>query len=384
MELNRENMRKLRQLIVFTIIVLIILWNFKLVWEVILFIWNIIFPFLLGGAIAFIINVPMHFLEKKLFGGRKAKENKLLRSLARPVSLALTLCFAVGIIVLVAAIVVPELGTTISSLGKSIQTFMPQAMDWLLKTFEGNKELEKQINSLNVDWQNILDSIISFLKSGAGDILGTTVDAAMGIISGVSTFAVGFVFACYILMQKEKLGVQGKKILYAYLPEKHAKSVLYVCSLTYKTFSNFLTGQCLEAVILGLMFVVVLSIAKIPYAMLIGVLVAFTALIPIFGAFIGCIVGAFLILTVNPLQALEFVIIFLILQQIEGNLIYPRVVGSSVGLPSIWVLAAVTIGASLMGVVGMLVFIPLASVLYALFRENVYKRLDKKGIQNIE
>lgn len=384
MELNRENMRKLRQLIVFTLVVLIVLWNFKLVWEVVLFIWNIIFPFLLGGAIAFVINVPMHFIENKLFGGKKAKESKAARKLARPVSLVLTLCLAAGVIVLVAAIVIPELVSTFASLGASIQSFMPQVADWLLKMFEGNEELETLIGSFHMDWQSVLDGIVSFLKNGAGDILGSTVDAARGIVSGVSSFAIGFVFACYILMQKEKLGVQGKKILYAYLPKKYAEGALYVCSLTYRTFSNFLAGQCLEAVILGLMFVVVLSIARIPYAMLIGVLVAFTALIPVFGAFIGCIVGAFLILTVNPLQAVEFVVIFLILQQIEGNLIYPRVVGGSVGLPSIWVLVAVTVGASLMGIAGMLVFIPLVSVLYTLFRENVYKRLHKKGITEFE
>ena len=151
-----------------------------------------------------------------------------------------------------------------------------------------------------------------------------------------------------------------------------------VCSLTSKTFSSFLAGQCVEALILGTMFFVVMSIINMPYALLVGVLIAFTALIPIFGAFIGCFVGAFLILMVDPLQALIFVIMFLVLQQIEGNFIYPKVVGSSVGLPSIWVLAAVTIGGSLMGVVGMLIFIPIVSVIYTLFRSSVYKRLRKK------
>lgn len=168
--------------------------------------------------------------------------------------------------------------------------------------------------------------------------------------------------------------------MYAYMKEDLVKKVLDVCSLSYRTFSNFLTGQCLEAVILGTMFVICMGILQMPYAMLIGVLIAFTALIPIFGAFIGCVVGAFLILTVAPMKALVFVIMFLILQQIEGNLIYPRVVGSSVGLPSIWVLAAVSIGASLMGIVGMLVFIPIVSVLYALLRRDVYEHLEKREL----
>ena len=169
--------------------------------------------------------------------------------------------------------------------------------------------------------------------------------------------------------------------MYAYLKEEYVEKALDVCSLTYKTFSSFLTGQCVEAVILGAMFVVTMTVFRLPYAMLVGILIAFTALIPIFGAFIGCVVGAFLILMVAPMKALVFVVLFLVLQQIEGNLIYPRVVGSSVGLPSIWVLAAVSIGGSLMGIVGMLVFIPIVSVVYTLFRNNVYWQLKKKGIQ---
>ena len=182
------------------------------------------------------------------------------------------------------------------------------------------------------------------------------------VISSLVNFFIGFVFACYILLQKEKLSVQIRKVLYAFLPQKAVRQTMKVASLSYRTFANFVTGQCLEAVILGTMFFVIMSIFRFPYALLVGVVIAFTALIPIFGAFIGCVVGAFLNLVVNPMQALGFIILFLVLQQIEGNLIYPHVVGSSVGLPSIWVLVAVTIGGSLMGVVGMLVFIPLSSV----------------------
>ena len=235
-----------------------------------------------------------------------------------------------------------------------------------------------RLNNLDVDLDKLLDSVIAFFRNGAGNVLNSTVYAIGSIVNGVTTFVIAFVFACYILLQKEKLGVQVKKVMHAFLKEKWEKRCLKVCTLTSKTFSNFLTGQCLEALILGSMFFVAMSLFKMPYALLVGVLVAFTALIPIFGAFIGCVVGAFLILMVDPLQALFFVIMFLVLQQIEGNLIYPKVVGNSVGLPSIWVLAAVTIGGSLMGVVGMLIFIPLVSVVYTLFRESVYKRLEQK------
>lgn len=381
MEFNKENMRRIKELIVFTLVILVVLWKFPVVVDILKFLLNIIFPFLLGAAIAFVLNVPMHFLEDKIFKSGKMQEKKLLKRLARPLSLVLTILLVIGVIVLVMFVVIPELGATILALGKSIQDFIPKVQKWCEELFVNNKEIMAWANSLDMDWDKVLDSVIGFFKNGAGNMLDSTMSAARNIVSGVTTFAIAFVFACYILLQKERLYVQVKKILYAYIPEKRVQKILSVCSLTYKTFSSFLAGQCLEALILGMMFLVVMTIIRLPYALLIGVLIAFTALIPIFGAFIGCVVGAFLILMVDPMKAVLFVIVFLILQQIEGNLIYPKVVGNSVGLPSIWVLAAVSIGGSLMGVVGMLVFIPMVSVLYALLRESVLERLDKKGIK---
>ena len=359
MDLNKENMKKMRELIVFTIILLIALWNYKLLFEWIGFAFGIVTPFLIGGGIAFVLNVPMSFFEETLFGNKRVKEKKLAKRLARPLSLVLTIVAVIGVVVLVMFVVIPELAQTVLSLGKTIQAFVPEAQHFLEELFTDNSEIRAWLNNLDVDLDKLLDSVIAFFRNGAGNVLNSTVYAIGSIVNGVTTFVIAFVFACYILLQKEKLGVQVKKVMHAFLKEKWEKRCLKVCTLTSKTFSNFLTGQCLEA-------------------LLVGVLVAFTALIPIFGAFIGCVVGAFLILMVDPLQALFFVIMFLVLQQIEGNLIYPKVVGNSVGLPSIWVLAAVTIGGSLMGVVGMLIFIPLVSVVYTLFRESVYKRLEQK------
>ena len=221
--------------------------------------------------------------------------------------------------------------------------------------------------------------MVAFLKNGAGTMLNTTFSAAVSIVSGVSSFLIGFIFAIYILLQKETLSRQMKKVLEAFLPEPVVGRILDITALTERTFSNFLTGQCVEAVILGTMFFVALTLIRLPYGLLIGVLIAFTALIPIFGAFVGLAVGVFLMLMVNPMDALIFTITFFVLQQIEGNLIYPYVVGNSVGLPSIWVLVAVTVGGSMMGIVGMLIFIPLCSVLYALLRDGVNGRLGKKG-----
>ena len=239
--------------------------------------------------------------------------------------------------------------------------------------------LQLDWNQLN--WDNILTTIIDFFRHGAGSVLGSTYQAAKGIVSGMATFFIAFVFACYILLQKKKLAVQIRKVMYAYLKTEQVEKILDVCSLTYKTFSSFLTGQCMEAVILGTMFFVTMGLLKFPYALLVGMLIAVTALVPIFGAFIGCAVGVFLIVMVSPVKALAFIVLFLVLQQIEGNLIYPHVVGNSVGLPSMWVLVAVTLGSSLMGIVGMLVFIPITSVIYSLLRRSVYTRLEQKKIK---
>ena len=382
MDLNKKSMKKIRELIVFTAILVVALWKFDTVLEGAKNIWGILFPFVLGGAIAFVINVPMSFLEKKIFG--KTKDgNKVGKKLARPISLFLTIILAVGVIALVMFGVIPQLTRTMGSLMISIANFVPQMQNWIREFSHNNQEIMKLVNQVQFNQDQAIKWGISILGSGAGNMMNTTMSAVSSIVSGFATFFIAFSFACYILFQKEKLHVQIRKVFFAFISKQKAEAFLKICSLTYQTFANFLTGQCVEAVILGSMFVVTLSILKMPYALLIGTLIAFTALIPIFGAFIGCAVGCFLIFMVNPKQAILFIIVFLIHQQIEGNLIYPHVVGGSVGLPSIWVLAAVTIGGNLMGIVGMLIFIPLVSVLYTIFREFVYLRLKEKNIKQV-
>ena len=382
MDLSKLSMKKIRELIIFTVLLVVALWKFEVVIDVLKTIWGIIFPFVLGGAIAFVINVPMSFLEKKIFG--KIKEgNKAGKKLARPISILLTIILAVGVIILVMFGVIPQLTRTIASLMMSIANFIPQMQDWIREFSHNNQDIMKLVNQVQFNPDQAIKWGISILGSGAGNMMNTTMSAVGSIVSGFATFFIAFSFACYILFQKEKLYIQIRKIFFAFIPRKKAEAFLKICSLTYRTFANFLAGQCLEAVILGSMFVVTLSILKMPYALLIGTLIAFTALIPIFGAFIGCALGCFLIFMVSPKQAVLFIIVFLILQQIEGNLIYPHVVGGSVGLPSIWVLAAVTIGGNLMGIVGMLVFIPVVSVIYTIFREFVYMRLKKQHIKQV-
>ena len=380
MQLDRENIRKLRGLIVFTLVILVGLLRFDVVLDAVGFLLHILFPFLLGGAIAFVLSVPMNRIDQRLFG--KAKEGSKLDKASAPLSLVITLVLVLAVLSLVVIVVLPELGSTIAMLGKTLPEKVPALLKKIEALFANNPNLILYIEELesSLNWDEILNQMVTFFRIGANTMLDSTISVATGIVSGVGTFFIAFVFACYILLQQTFLRRQMTKLFFAYLKEKHAQEVLRICSLTYRTFSNFLTGQCMEAVILGLMFFIAMTIFRFPFAVLVGVLIAFTALIPIFGAFIGCFVGAFLILTVDPKQALFFVIMFLILQQIEGNPIYPKVVGGSIGLPAIWVLAAVSLGGSLFGVVGMLVFIPIVSVLYTLLKENVNKRLDEKQI----
>ncbi len=381
MNLDKETIRKIRGLIIYAVIVVMIVWNYKVFFSLLRYTLNIILPFLIGGGIAFVLNVPMHFIEEKIFGQVRLKNNKIAKKLARPVSFLMTLLFVFGIIFLVMFIVIPELTSTVTRVGTTIQQELPKLQVWAEQIFKNNQEIVEWIQSIELNWDKMFEGMVGFFTSGAGNVVDSTFAVAKSIVSGVTTFVIGFIFACYILLQKERFHVQAKKVGYAFLPKDWTEIIIAISSITYKTFSSFLTGQCVEAIILGTMFFITMIIFRMPYALLVGVLIAFTALIPIFGAFIGCAIGTILIFMVDPVRALGFIVLFLVLQQIEGNLIYPHVVGSSVGLPSIWVLVAVSIGGSLFGIVGMLLFIPISSVVYTLFKGIVHNRLERRNIK---
>ena len=381
MELTDENIKKMHRLILFTVVAVVCVWKYEVSLSILSFIWKVVFPFILGGTIAFILNVPMNFIQTHLFAEERLKKHCIIKKLARLISMLIVffvLAIIVGIIIF---ILVPRLGVTFAHLGSSIRQFIPEIQKWAGILSHNNKEVMNVISKLEFDWNKIMNVGLGYLGMGTENVLGSTINVAKNVINGMTTFFIAFAFSIYILLQKEKLKKQSEKVLFAFVREGRAEATLEVLALTYKTFSNFLTGQCVEAIILGGMFVASMIVLKLPYALLIGILIAFTALVPIFGAFIGCFVGTFLIFMVDPGKAVGFVILFLVLQQIEGNFIYPHVVGNSVGLPSIWVLAAVSIGARLMGIVGMLIFIPIVSVVYALFREVVYLQLKKRGME---
>lgn len=383
MEFSREKLKQIRRLMVLAaVLVLVIIYSDRLLLGI-AFVYGITKPFIYGAAVAFVLNIPMRAFEERLL---KRWNGKLAGKLKRPVCMVLSLVAVAMVIAIVLGTVVPQVTSTAAEVGRKIPGFVKKAIAWLDEITENYPVFAEQVQKLerlDINWESMVDNVINFLKNGAADMLTSTVSVASGIISGIFNAFISFIFALYILSQKEKLENQGRRIVSAFLPKKAAGKLLKIFALLYKNFSSFITGQCVEAVILGIMFVISMSVFRMPYALMVGVLIAFTALIPIVGAFIGCGVGAFLIFIDNPLQAMWFVILFLILQQIEGNLIYPKVVGNSVGLPSIWVLMAVSLGGSLFGVVGMLIFIPLTSTGYALLRESVNSRNMTKGCTGI-
>ncbi len=335
---------------------------------------GVLSPFLVGGAIAFVLNVPMRAIEARIPIG---KRGGVLR---RPLALLLTLAAVAGVLTLVACVVAPGIGDAVSSIAEQLPEAARRAQEQLAKLEALLPQLQDLVGNIEFDWGAISRKAVALLQDWGSGLVSSGGVVIGGVVNGVSTFVIGLIFSFYILLQKERLGRQARQAIYALFPERWADEALSVLSLASRTFSSFLSGQCVEAVILGSLFVVSMTVLRMPYALLVGVLISVTALIPIVGAFIGCIVGALLIAVTNPWQALAFIALFLVIQQLEGNLIYPHVVGNSVGLPSIWVLGAVTLGGKLMGVAGMLFFIPLCSVLYALFRDFVKRRLKEKKV----
>lgn len=334
-------------------------------------------PFVLGAALAFILNVPMRAFENVLRDIRNP-------GLRRVIAVLLTFATVILVVAMVFWLLIPQLVETFQSLVPKIYSFIlatealideflaenPELLKWITE----NTELE------SLDWATLARNVVAMIGNSVTKLFNSAVGAIGSITGAIVNLVIGLVFALYCLFGKENLARQGRRVLYAFFPEKFSDEVVRILRLTNTTFSNFLSGQCLEVCILGAMFAVAMTIFKMPYVVLVSVLVAVTAFIPVVGAFVGCIFGAFFILVNDSVQALGFVALFLILQQIENNMVYPRVVGTSIGLPGMWVLLAVAIGGELMGVSGMFLMIPMTSVVYTLLREFTAKRLTERNI----
>ena len=375
-----KNKKTIMQLILFTIVIIFAFVNIEALWNFFMYIIKVFMPFIIGAIIAFVLNVLLNVVENKLFKKLNEKDSKIWRKIKRPTSVITTFVIIIAIIAFVLGLLIPQLQNTVEIFTDNIDSYKEQSVELLDKIGISNKDIKKFINGLD----DIQGELTTYLDNNKEEIMQTTVGVASTVIGTITSFVLGIVFAIYILLKKEDLSRQSKKILKAYLPEKREKRIREICEVSNTTFGNFISGQCLEALIIGILCFIGMLILQIPYASTISVLVGFTALIPVFGAFIGTAIGAFLILMVDPTKAIIFIIFIIILQQIEGNLIYPKVVGKSVGLPGLWVMVAVTVGASIAGILGMLVSVPLCSVLYGIIKTNVNARIDEKNKQKLK
>lgn len=369
---DREDIKKWMFLILFGVVSYFLVNNFNLILGVIVTIFNVFLPFILGGAIAFILNIPMTKIENLIL---KKVKNEKLKPFVRIVSIALSLIIFILIIGLVLFLLIPELVENIESLINNIPLIVNDVQSFILGLLEDHASMQNEIKEMfnGFNTSKILSNLLELVINGSVSFIGN-------VVSSLMTIFMSIIFSVYMLSQKEYLINGFKKLVNAFVSKKRSKKIFEICTLANRTFSKFVSGQCVDASILGLMMFVVLSIFRFPYALLISVLTAITALIPIFGALIAMVVGALLIGINSPIDALIFIIIFQVVQQIEGNFIYPRVVGSQVGLSPLWTLLAITVGGNLCGVIGMLIGLPLASIGYAVFRSYLNDRINRKEV----
>lgn len=367
MELSKKTVKRILLIITFTVLLIWVIYNHKLLFKYIGELYSLISPFVIGLCIAYVVNVIMRPIERLWMKLLSKCKGKWVEKMKRPICLLLSILLVIGIILAVIFIIMPELSDSVSSLVSMVPSYVSEVESWW-------EALALRLDKYGVELPQFsfdTDKFIQILKDGGTAVLNTTLSATTSIVTAVINIVLALAFSIYVLAQKETLKRQSKKVLAKLMKPEKMQKLLDMLDLINRTFTNFITGQLTEAVIIGVLCFIGMSIFRMPYAPAISVLVGFTALIPVFGAFIGTAIGAFLILLVKPIQAVWFVVFIIVLQQFEGNLIYPKVVGKSVGLPGIWVLVAVTIGGNAMGVVGMLISVPLCSVLYVVARNAV-------------
>lgn len=361
-------------LIAFAVVLYVVMNHLSVAGQLVHLLVDLLQPLIVGGLLAFILNVPMRGLEK-FFARLQVRQGRVVRERANAIfSLILTYLGGLLFIFFVAYIMIPQLIGTIPGIVSTAETAWPKFLTFLNEHNVNTTQLELLFSGFD------LDPLLEKFMENYAQIIETSLSAVTSVAAVLTITITGFVISIYILSNKKKLSRQVRKLLYAYVGEKYADRTLEVAALTNQTFSSFISGQCLEAIILGLLFFITMSILRLPYALVISVFIAVTALIPYLGAFMGCVFGALLIVLVSPMKALIFLVTFFVLQQLENQLIYPKVVGNSVGLPAIWTLVSVFVGGKLFGVTGMLFFIPLTSVVYSLLRLNVNRRLEKRNL----
>lgn len=383
MQLSRDTKRFFLFLAAFTVVLLLCINHVAAIGGWIAAALTLLSPFVVGACMAFIISVPMRLFDRILSKKGKAGKPLVKDQTRKPLSMVLAIVLILLLLVLFGIIVVPQLLDTVASLAGSVMRFVPTAQRWiteLMTWLEGYPEVHDVIAPLVPDLNQMASSLISFVQKYAGIVATSLVSNVSSLFGSATDVIISFVFAIYILLQTKTLSRQSKKLLYAFLPKRFCDDVIMVARMAHKTFFSYVTIQCTEAVILGALCFTGMLIFRFPHALVISVIMLFCALIPIYGAIISCVIGAFLVLIESPMQAIGFVAFILILQQLETNLIYPRVVSTSINLPSMWVMLAVTVGGGMFGVVGMMTAVPICSIAYTLLAETARVRLTQKNL----
>lgn len=378
MKINTTQMKKTMFLIVFTIFTWWIFDNFKVVGNLFKIVFEVLLPFFIAFAIAFIINKPMTYIENKLISKSKTFK-KLSLKFQRIISLLITLAISFLAITLFLIIVIPNLVGAVQELADQIPVYFENFQKYSQNNSIAGLKINEWLQKVNIN--ELTTSVTNFFKGGFLNIAGSTFGVFSSAISLLTAIFLGFIFSIYFLLQKEELILSIKKLTFASLPLNIANKLVCLSEISKESFSNFITGQSLDALLIGLIFFVSMLIFQFPYALMVSVIIGVSALIPIVGAFIGLLIGAFLIFVQDPQKALYFVGLFLIIQQLEGDLIYPKVVGEAAGLSAIWVLAAVTIGGSLFGIIGIILFVPIFSIIQKLLKNYIENNLDEKTLE---
>ena len=384
MELNKKNVRTILLIIVFTVLLFTAVQNIGAILGFVVDVWGVFASIIAGLAIAFVLNVPLKLFEDKLFYALREHRNSTVRRLLRPVSIVCSLLITLGVLIVLLLIVLPQLVDAVAAVISRMPGYINDLIVWLDDLLA---PLDFSVSAMldGVDWNAAFNNISNTLSEGidgiintAGSALGTAANVGTTIINGAIDVIFSVIIAVYVLAQKERIGRFIRRCMSAFLPRRIALGIERICTMAAETFSNFISGQLMDSFILGLLCCIGMNIFRFPYANIIGVVVGVTSLVPLVGSFVGIVIGAMLTLTVDPLKALLFIVFVLCLQQVEGNLIYPKVVGKAVGLPGVIVLSAVLVGTNIAGIIGGLCAVPISAILYTLLREAVNNRISHR------
>ena len=390
MKLDRKNVRIILLIITFAVVLYTAAQNLAAIYGAVATVWNVFGVVITGLAMAFVLNVPLKLFENRVFYGMSEDRRPYVRKMRRPVSLVCALVVTLGVIVILIAVIMPQLTATVAEVASQLPDYINSVVQWLRDFLSGFGITVDALEDFSVDWEQVFSDLTTYLKEGSANVsesaasagssvVSTVTDVGGSVISTVMNTFLGLIVAVYVLAQKERIGHFMKRCIDAFLPHRASSAISRIASMASETFSNFVAGQFTDSCILGVLCYVCMRIFRFPYPEVISVVIGVTSLVPMVGSFIGEVIGALLILIVSPIKALLFIVMVLAIQQVDGAFIYPRIVGKSVGLPGVAVFCAVIVGGNVAGVLGSLLGVPVCALLYALLREAVDARQKRRG-----